>query len=182
MEDSIKVVRRAIGDREKADENLLVANASIEDFQLRHQNVWNVRVYFNGVMQEAGFTVNEEAGVLVFVTPPADGVEIRVTYSYAALSDAELTDLINNYGEDAAIITALEAILADVSKQRDYKEADSEVKNSQVFEQVRKLLDYHTKKMYENNLAKNGGVSKGRRINDQYKNGKTTPHDLSRLM
>ncbi len=174
--DDLTKVRIAIGDRVKADENLLSANGELEDFQIRHENVWDERVYFDTVLQNTGYSLSSEPGVLTFDTAPADGVEIRVTFKYAAFTDIELQDYIDNYGVDASIIMALEGILSSVARQRDYKEADSEVKNSQVFAQVEKLLKYWSGKVSNKNAVK-----KGRRIHDLYKKDTVTPADLTRL-
>jgi len=173
----LEKVRVAIGDRVKADENLISANGELVDFQVRHENIWDVNVYLDDVLTTTGITVSGIPGVIAFATAPADGIEVRVTFKYAAFSDIELQQYIDDYDVDQAIIMALEGILSSVARQRDYKEADSEVKNSQVFAQVEKLLTYWNKK-----VSNKKGVTKGRRIHEQYKSTEPTDADLSRLM
>ena len=170
--------RRAVGDRIKADENIMIGNGDTTEFQLRHSNIWDMTVYFNGVSQSSGFTLDGETGTVLFDPAPANSVEVTVTFKYAAYSTTEITDMVADYGVEDAIIIALEELLANTAKLRDYKEADSEVKNSQIFKNVKELLAYYTAKA----TAASSGVYKARRINDNYKVTKVEASDLTRLI
>ena len=170
--------RRAVGDRIKADENIMVGNGATSEFQLRHSNVWDMTLYFNGVSQSSGFTLDGGTGTIAFDTAPADAVEVTVTFKYAAYTQDEISSMVLAYGIDESIIVALEELLANTAKLRDYKEADSEVKNSQVFKNIKDLLAYHVGRA----ASKSSGVTSARRINDNYQQTKTQAPDLTRLI
>lgn len=42
----------------------------------------NIQIYFNGVLQTSGYTVNTTMGLLTFITPPASGITITWTGTF----------------------------------------------------------------------------------------------------
>ncbi len=177
MDTELDRFRRAIGDRVKADENILVGNGELKNIQLRHGNVWDETVFLDDVLQlDTTYSVQSQPGIIVFNTAPDDAVEIRVLFSYAAYTDTEANVLIDTYGIEEAIPMALQEIMVDSARLRDYKEADSEVKNSQVFDHLSKVYDLYMKTKNSAN-----SITSGTRINEQYQSDTTTPPDLSRL-
>ena len=68
---------------------------------------------------------------------------MTIFYKFAAFTDEEAQALINEYGLQKAVIEALREILANTARLRNYKQGDTEVDNSQVFKQVKQLLDMY---------------------------------------
>jgi len=176
MEKDIARFRRAVGDQVKADQNLILGNGKMSQMFLRHENVWGLKIFFDQDLQPNNlYSVNAQTGVVDFVDAPDNEVEITATFNFSAYSDAEITELVTEYGVDSAIIIALEELLANASKRRDYKQADSEVKDSQIFSNIKDILAYY--------LTKSGSsVTSGKRIHEQYKVKRTQSPDLSRLI
>jgi hypothetical protein len=52
-------------------------------------------VYFDGVEQSAGYTLDPEVGLISFTTAPAANTSIVVTYRHALLSDESIQTLID---------------------------------------------------------------------------------------
>jgi hypothetical protein len=130
---------------------------------------------------DTDYAVDGEAGLITFVTPPPDGQVAIITYKFAPFTDAEAQALITEYGLQLAIIEALREILANTAKLRNYKNADTEVDNSQVFKQVKQLLDMYQTEYQTDQSAELPGVVVTKRNDPRGGSDDCRDRDISRL-
>ncbi|HNT74394.1 MAG TPA: hypothetical protein PKH77_05175 [Anaerolineae bacterium] len=101
-------------------------------------------VLVNGVPQVAGinYTFTYALGAIEFVVAPGSGHPVVCTYQWAAFSDAELEDLLEQYATvRRAAIAALEILLADTERFIKYTFGQESVDRSATREGLERLLD-----------------------------------------
>jgi hypothetical protein len=175
--------KRRVGYKVTADQDTFTGNGSNKTVQLRHDSVSDVQVSFGDIQQDAGlYTVNAEAGSLTFTDAPADGVVVTVFYLYAAFTDEQAHALISEYGLQLAVIEALRELLADTAKLRNYKQGDTEVDNSQVFKQVKQLLDMYVTEYQKDQSVEQAQVNVVRRHDPRGEDDCERNQDISRLL
>lgn len=116
------------------------------DYQLTHRPVkeGSVEVSVNNDVQELDndYTIELEEGILHFDATPANEVLIEVKYKYSTFSDEELTEFLALDGTvKKATIRCIEILLADAARMFDYTAGLTDIKASQVFNNLSKLLD-----------------------------------------
>lgn len=162
----IATVRRKIGDRTKAQRDIATANGRDRVINLQYQNVFDVVVQVNEAEVTTGFTLQSEAGRIVFDTAPTEGVPIVVDYLYAAFTNQEITDLLESEGGvKGAVIACLEELTVDTARFYDFTQGETTEKRSQVFDNLMDLLEsYRKQKAADDEAERRGsGMKMGRR-------------------
>src|SRR3954453_18023826 len=151
--------KRRVGYRIKGNQEIFTGTDDIQVFQLAFDNVFDVKVSVDDApYPDDAITVDAESGVVTLRGAPDEGSTITVQYQYAPFTDAEAQTLITEYGVDGAVIEALCELLANTARLRNYKQGDTEVDNSQVFKQVKQLLDPYVTEYQSNESAERGVV------------------------
>lgn len=166
MEQQISIVRRKIGDRPKAQRDIVTGNSVDRVITLQHQNVFSVVVQVGGVEMTTGFEVQAEAGRIIFETAPAEGASVAIDYLYAAYTDQEITDLLDETGSiDGTVIACLEELTMETARFYDFTQGETSEKRSQVFDNLMKLLaDYKGRKDAQDAEERRGsGMRVGKR-------------------
>src|SRR3954466_4074261 len=147
----LNTFKRRVGYRIKANQETFTGTDETQVFQLAFDNVFDVKFSVDDApYPDVAITVDAESGVVTLRGAPGEGSTITFQYQYAPFTDAEAQTLITEYGLDRAVIEALRELLANTARLRNYKEADTEVDNSQVFKQIRELV-----RMYEDEYQSN---------------------------
>ena len=104
---------------------------------LPHNNVSEVHVFKEGQEVEHSFI----SGSTIMVDGAEVGDTVNVVYKYYTFSDSELTDILSdNAGKiSAAGAQCVSYIMADAARMFDYKSGQSEMKMSQVFDNLNTL-------------------------------------------
>lgn len=159
----IATIRRRIGDRPKAQNDIMEGNGVDRVIDLQHGNVWDVIVRIGETeIPAANYTVDAEPGRITFNAPPDQAAAIRISYLYATYTDEEIQELIDEYGLDGATIAILEELTADTARFHDYSQGETSSKRSQVFDHLLKLLENYRAKA---TAAKRGsGLRIGKRL------------------
>jgi hypothetical protein len=151
--------KRRVGYRVQAAQDSFTGNDDDRLFQLTFENISDVVVQVDDAPYPTDrVTVDAAAGLVKLPGAPGDGSVISITYKYAPFTDDEANELIAAYGLDRAVIEALREILANTARLRNYKQGDTEVDNSQVFKQVKQLLDHYVTEYQSNESAERGVV------------------------
>src|SRR3954449_6127845 len=151
--------KRRVGYRIKANQETFTGTDETQVFQLAFDNVFDVKVSVDDApYPDVAITVDAESGVVTLRGAPGEGSSITFQYQYAPFTDDEAQALITEYGLDRAVIEALREILANTARLRNYKQGDTEVDNSQVFKQVKQLLDHYVTEYQSNESAERGVV------------------------
>lgn len=176
----VSKLRRRIGDRAKAQKEVATGNGTERSFNLQYRNVWGLIVAVDGTEKTLGadYTVDTDAGRVIFTVAPASGAAVTFDYQWGAFSDTELQDLIDTEGEASAPVAALEELLADTARFYDYTQDQTTSKRSQVFDHLLKMLEYH--KGAAKKATNPAGFSTGVRTHRAYRNTIPLQTDLSR--
>lgn len=179
MED-LDVFKRHVGYRAEATQETFTGTELTTSVNLRYESVFDVVVHVGeSLRQSSTYTVDSEAGVVTFTSAP-EGEIVTVQYKYAPFTDAEAQALIDTYGVDKAVIEALREMLANTARLRNYKQADTEVDNSQVFKQLQALLKMYTDDYQRDQSSESGGMVIRTR-NDPRGEAYCREQDISRL-
>src|SRR3954452_12007977 len=120
----LETFKRHVGYRVKAAQETFTGTDLTVSINLRFEGVFDVEVDVDaGSYPATAYTVDGEAGVVKFKSPPGDESVVTIRYKYAPFTDAEAQALIDAYGLDMAVIEALRELLANVARLRNYKEA-----------------------------------------------------------
>jgi len=177
----LDVFKRYIGYKVKADQDTFTGNGSTLSVNLRYENIFGVEVYFNDELQPiSSYTVDSEPGVITFTDAPPDQMVVTINYKFAPFTDAEATELIATYGLERAVVEALRELLANQSRMMNYKHADTEVDHSQVFKQIKTLLEYYEKQTFKDESGEVSGLTLSRRV-DPRGDKTCREQDISRL-
>lgn len=163
----IATVRRKIGDRPKAQNDILEGNGVDRVIDLQHGNVWDVIVRVGEAeLPNTEYTIDSQPGRITFTTPPEQAASVRISYLYAAYTDDELTELLTSEGGvTGAVIACLEELTMETARFYDFTQGETSEKRSQVFKNLVELLNsYKTQKANEDATAKRGsGLTIGKR-------------------
>lgn len=178
--DELATFRRRIGDPAKADADVQTTNGSDKQFALRYNNVYEEVVQLDSVTQSSGYMLDGVTGIIEFDSPPPADMTLKVSYKYAAYTDAEAAALIDSYGLDKAVIEAIRELLADAARLYNYQQGSTRADKQQVFSNLKDLL-----KIYQadaTNTANNGSgsLTLGRRTTEQYRQPRRIVEDFSR--
>ena len=179
----LQQLRKELADPYKSafDENIGDAETTI--YKLSHGSVKDdsFKVYVADDLKTltTDYTIDQEEGVITFVTAPADGASIEVTYNFSAFSDTELNNFLVSEGSvNGALLLCIDILLMDASKRFDYAIGKADLKPSQVFNNLKDLRGIIATKV--SNEAAGGGVSIVNRSSRHYKDTVETETDLSR--
>jgi hypothetical protein len=143
--------KRRVGYRNKANQETYTGSDLTSTYQLAFEGVYDVEDFLDEAPYPADrVTLDDAAGVVTLAGAPGEGVVVAIQYKYAPFTDAEAQALITEYGLERAVIEALRELLANTARMRNYKQADTEVDDSQVFKQIRQLIQ-----MYEDEYQSN---------------------------
>lgn len=164
----IAAIRRKIGDKVKAQRDIVMGNSGERTIHLQYESVFEVIVQIDYVEQTEGtdYSVDYQAGRIVFQNPPVEGSRVTIDYLYAAYSNEELQGLIDETGSvNGAVIACLEELTMETARFYDFTQGETSEKKSQVFKNLMALLDsYRAKETADNEAASKGsGVSIGKR-------------------
>jgi len=179
---NLQLLRKLLADPFKYAFDQQTGDGVTTVFKLSHERMQDdtFQVFVdNSPVQETEFTTDLERGMITFDTAPADKKEVEIKYYFAAFSDEELTEFLAlaNDRVYGAMITCIDILLADASRQFDYSSGQTEMKSSQVFKNLKDL-----RAMAEKNLSKTaGGMKVVNRTDTHYKDSVDTQMDLSRL-
>ncbi len=170
--------RRQIGDPVKADQDVQTANGTDKEFALRFNNLFSESVTFNGVAQPTGYTLDGPSGLIEFDTPPAVDTVVRVSYKYAAYTDAEATEFIDSVGVEYATVEAIKELLANAARLYNYQQGPTRADKNQIFQNLKDLLKIYKEEAA--GYAGQGGLTVGKRTNPLYRRSYPIRPDLSR--
>lgn len=179
-EEQVAIVRRKIGDKAKAQKDVSTGNGVERSYHLEYENAWGLIVVVGGAEKEspADYTLDDQAGRVVFEEAPADGALISIDYQWAAFTDPEIEALITETGSvDGAVVEALEELTVNASRLYDYRRDQTSVSRSQIYKQLKEMLDYYR----DQAKAKRSGVKIRKRVHPLYESEPRLPGDLSRL-
>lgn len=177
--------RRRIGDLVKAEQDIMTSNGQDKSYLLRYDNVFDYEVYVDGVLQNDDgtvFSISASEGRLTFNTVVDADKAIKVIYSFAAYTDAEADELIEQYGVDKAVIEAIRGLLADSARLYSYQQGPTRAEQQQIFEHLSKLLESYQKDLasFPPDNSGGGGAKVGKRIHEIYRKSPRVSRDLSR--
>jgi len=119
----VEAVRLQSGDKSVITREEGEGDGAARFFKLGHANIFltpAIEVRVSGVVQTtpAQYTLNNEQGVLEFVSAPPNDADLEFTYYWSQFSDAEVQYFIDSSAGDTTLATAklLLAIAADASK------------------------------------------------------------------
>lgn len=142
----LATLRRRVGDRTKAQRDIATGNGADRSFHLQYQNVFNVTVLVAAVAADpTTYTVDSPGGRVIFNVAPAEGAEVAFDYNYAAYTDAELQEILDDEGLAGATVAVLDELIADSARLYDYTQGETTNKRSQVFDHLLKLQERYTK-------------------------------------
>lgn len=137
----IQQVRRRIGDSRKSDTVQFVGNGADTLYTLPNQNIFDVEVHINSTLvAKEAYTVNQEAGKVVFLDAPDEADVISITFAYAGYTDDQMSEMIDTYGVEGSVIETLNGLLADSARFYDYSQGQTTDKRSQIFDHLKDLL------------------------------------------
>lgn len=113
---SIELVRIHTGDLKQYQSATSAGDGVNEVFKLPNAPIYQgtTRVLVNSQLKVVGvdYTVNEEAGLVTFTTPPVSGAVVSISSMYTMISDASIQALLDQYSDDdgASKLAAADAL------------------------------------------------------------------------
>jgi hypothetical protein len=116
---TIAEVRSHAADKYQYDRVTAQGDGTAADFALANPPVRpnTEKVWVNGALKAdpADYTIDDDLGVVTFVTAPAPGAQVVVTYQWSLLSDADVQDFID--GTSSVYLAAADALDAIASSE-----------------------------------------------------------------
>ena len=105
---TIAIVRALVPDKPLRAAETASGDGSTTEFALAHSPVQagSVVVRVNGAVQNSGYTVDDDLGVVAFTFAPASGAALVFTYQHTLLSDDDLTTFLTLEGSDVRLAAA----------------------------------------------------------------------------
>lgn len=153
---SIEEIRLKINDHLKPAIDKDEGDGSAKIFALTHHHIQDYTVTVEGAEQteNTDYVMDAVNGQITFTTAPTDGDSVVTQYKYAGFTDAELQNLLDLYESvNIVIIEAIKILMFDAARQFDYKMADEAVEPSQIFKNLKQMLE-----MYQATTTSEGGV------------------------
>jgi hypothetical protein len=179
---NLQLVRKQLADDYKFafDEN--DGDGATEIFRLTHGNIQaaTYEVQVDGAVQTdaTDYTLDLERGILEFATAPTTGDIIQIKYYFSAFSDTEITEFLSlNSTVNKTVLALIEILIADTARRFDYTSGQTEMKPSQVFDNLLRLRDVYKEKVDKDN---HGYLSMVTRRHPHYANETQERGDISR--
>lgn len=157
----LEKIRKKLADPYKNGNDSMTVDEETTLYQLSHHPIreGSVVVTVENVEKalETDYSINYDTGLLTFVEAPTDEQLIEVVYEYSVFSDDELQEFLDEYGTvDKVILECLEILLVDAARRFDYAAGLTDVKASQVFDHIEKLIAYYKGKATSGTSAPTG--------------------------
>lgn len=158
----IATLRRRVGDRTKAQRDIATGNGLDRTFHLQYDNVFSVLIQIGAAeVPSTDYSVDGPGGRVTFNIAPEEDAKVSFDYNYAAYTDEELTEIIDEYGLDGGTVAVLEELTADSARLYDYSQGETTNKRSQIFDHLTKLLTTYQAKAVA--AKKGSGIRFGKR-------------------
>lgn len=181
--DSLQLVRRRIGDVRKDNTEAFELSSDTSDFTLSFDNATVTSVKDSNrdgdtLTDPSDYTVDGKVLTLAYESENEGALSVR--YYYYALSDAELQELIDQFGVNGACVEAVRWLIADAARLHDYSRGATSESLNQVVKNLQAML-----KSYQGLGDTEDGVPSAdmkvlKRTNSYYRGTKTYQVDLSR--
>ena len=182
MYTNLELLRKELADPFKYAFDGETGDGETTVFKLSHGKVQSetYAVYVDNNLQteETDYTIDQDRGLVTFITAPADTKEVEAKYYFAAFSDDEFTEFLALESDNVvrAAIRCINLLIVDASRRFDYASGQTEMKPSQVFAHLREL-----RRIFRERLTDiKGGVSVVDRKSRFYDKAKEPEVDLSR--
>ena len=180
---NLEQLRKELADPYKTGYDQNTGDAETTIFKLSHGNIkddsFAVSVVDALQTITTDFAIDQEEGLITFVSAPADEASIEVEYQFSVFSDTELANFIVSEGSvNGALLKCIDILLMDSARRFDYSVGRADLKPSQVFDNLlalRKVIDAKIKEE-----ASGGGVILAERTSAYYEDTTPTSTDLSR--
>lgn len=179
----LEQLRKIIADESKNAIDSELGDGDTVMFKLSHNKIktgsYTVEVDDDLQVETTDFTIDLDEGLVIFTTAPADQSNITIKYQYSAFREEELEDFLELEGSlNNAAIRCIKTLLMDSARRFDYSAGQTDIKASQVFANLEKLL----KIFQESGVGGNVGqtVAFKDRDNRYYKKTSDEETDLSR--
>ena len=179
-----ETIRKRIGDEPKTEVEKYIGNGELLGYDIHGNNPYNFEITINDVATEA-FEYDAEIKKVLFETAPANEAVIEIKYKSAAFTDAELTTIYSNAGDDVDKATdeALRQALGSQSRMVSFQHGDRSVSMSDIFKNLISLLNSYEKRISNTGANSGSSFAIGKRTLDETDAKKAyQPDDLSRLM
>lgn len=151
--DYLSLIRLKISDKVKYGFDTQFGDGHSTEFRLSHSSIQtnSVSLFSNDEELTTGFSIDYEQGIITFSTPPELDVEIETSYRYSVFTDEEINLLYSEASNnvDATILALIEILLVDSARRMDYEHAQSKIKASQVFKNLKELYSIYKDKVSE---------------------------------
>lgn len=148
----LQMLRLKLGDDISSASDKVIADGEMQKAKLSHGHIVDgtLLVYIDDELQAApaNYTFDLLEGSVLFNIVPDEGKTIKASYQFSAFTDSELQELLDDSNGDVtgAIIQAIHILLADYSRKFDYSTGQQDMKPSQVFQNLRQLLEIYSSK------------------------------------
>ncbi|RKY30309.1 MAG: hypothetical protein DRP74_07280 [Candidatus Omnitrophota bacterium] len=142
----IERIRLKINDHLKPEIDKDEGDGETRIFKLTHHHIQDYTVKVNNVEQieNTDYVIDTTNGVITFTTAPADGYSVITQYKYAGFTDTEIQNILDEQGSITnAVIECIKILMFDASRQFDYRIADEEVTPSQIFKNLKEMLELY---------------------------------------
>lgn len=105
---SVSTVRTIIADPELYDRAVATGDGVTVEFQVPYYPVveGSIKVYVDGELIDADYTVDHAVGLVRFNVAPAKGAGVAITYKHTTLSDAQIQAFLDLNGNDVRLAAA----------------------------------------------------------------------------
>lgn len=184
MYTNLQLLRKELADPYKSAFDQNSGDGETTVFKLSHRNIKDssYSVYVNNDLQTetTEYSIDREEGLVTFVSPPADTVEIEISYMFSAFSDEELTEflVLDNNNISKVIVRCVDILLMDAARRFDYSIGRADLKPSQVFDNLMKLRSIISNKASKGNTGSD--ISLVERTSRFYEDTEELSTDLTR--
>jgi hypothetical protein len=177
---NLELIRKKLADDYKFASDANTGDAKTTIFQLAHGNIQDetMEVYLDGEIT-SDYTIDRERGLLKFTPAPGEDVEVLVQYYFSAFSDEEITSFLSDNQNDiySTLIDLVEILLADSSRRFDYSTGQTDVKPSQVFQNLKEMREIYKSKIP---AERRSSLKRGQLRSSYYQREVKPRRDLSR--
>lgn len=152
-------------------------------YKLAHSNIIEGSLQLSvddAEVADEDYEIDLRTGVITFDTAPANDKEIEAKYQFTAFSDEELNNFLALDGNSipSVMVRCIDILLIDAAKRFDYSSGQTEMKASQVFQNLKDLREVFAGKVSSSQSS--GGAIKASRTHKAYQSTARNVMDLSR--